>query len=606
MKNIFKKVITNMAVTMLTMIGFMLLFMCFLILISVVSDDERVEIRDHSVLVIDLAMNISDSPQDISAYEYLEDSMSGAVVKTIHLKALIDGIDRAADDERIASIYMHGSLTPYRYGSNFAALREVREALNRFKSSGKLVNAYLVDPELRDYYLASAADQVMLNPYGNIVLKGLAANFLYFGDAFKKYGIGVQASKVGKYKSAVEMFTQNKMSPEAREQTEALLELIWSELISGISLSRKIDSDKLFEISEQHVIMTAEEALEFGLVDEVGYIDEMLDKLSGQAGYDEELESFTQVGISDYIALDDEDVWGVVAQMGSDKIAVIYAEGDIVMGEGDRDQVGCDRLARELRRLRHDDTIKAVVMRVNSPGGSALASEVIEREVILMREAKPVVVSMGAYAASGGYWISSRADAIIAEPMSITGSIGVFGLYFNIQDIAKEYGVNFDSVKTSPYADIFSAMKPRNDQEMVMLQRLIDMIYDSFIERVAEGRKLTPEQVHEIAQGRVWSGVDALNVGLVDKLGGIQDAIGYAAELAGISDETAIVEIPRRRRPLEFLLEMFKDDAQKPPVSRMSPLAHKLNQLKRELPWLRCFTDNRGTYTRLPFNLLIE
>jgi protease-4 len=457
---------------------------------------------------------------------------------------------------------------------------------------------------MRDYYLLSTADTIIHNPFGLVTLNGLSAKLIYFGNAFQKYGIEVQTSRVGKYKSAVEIFTGDKMSAEDRYQTTELIESLWNNILTDIGDIRNIAPETLADISTDHGYCSSQEALELGLVDESAYFDEVRDKLIDIGEFDEDLESFRQISFTDYLAEGRQrtaEVLGIAGN-GQPKVAVVYAEGMIVNGEGDFDQVGGDRVSRELRKLRHNDEVKAIVLRINSPGGSPVASEVVLRELKLIKNEKPVVVSMGSLAASGGYWIAANADTIIAEATTITGSIGVFGIYPNFKEIANRTGITFDGVKTSKYADIFTIARPKTDDELDLLQEYTDFIYDAFIERVAEGRNLSVDEVKAIAEGRIWSGAEALEVGLVDKLGGLDDAIEHAVDIAGIKGEWQLIQVPEETDAAAFIEKFLGGTPKNEPLGTEGLFSQKLRQMQRELPWLKALNDPHGVYTLMPLN----
>ncbi len=579
----------------------------FLLLVAVGSffSEEKVLVEDGAALVLDLSFNIADAPQAISPFAFIEDALGDGRPPQLNLKKVVHTLDRAAVDERISSLFIKGRLVSENYGSSFSALREVGEAIGRFKASGKPVVAYVVNPSLRDYYLASRADTVLQNPFGLVVLKGLAAKSVFIGKALEKYGIGVQIARVGEFKSAVETFTSDRMSPESVLQMEALLESLWDSILQDIAENRQLDTEQLRDFSERIGIFSATKALESGLVDEIGYFDEALAKLTEIAGYDDEIESFTQVKFFDYAV----EVNGWLEGLGGlnqPKIAVIYAEGAIVNGEGDPRRAGGDRIARELRKARQDEGVKAIVLRVNSPGGSALAAEVIGREVVLAGAEKPVVVSMGGYAASGGYWISAGAETIFAEETTITGSIGVFALLPNIGEIADNHGVTFDGVKTSPYADILTLSRPKTPAELAKFQEMVDWIYAEFVNKVAEGRDLRPEEVEKIASGRVWTGIDALEVGLVDQIGGLDNAINEAAALAGLGENWRLVEMPEESEKNKFFRMIMEGGRKRKPLSSHDPLSGIMRLMREEWNALSAFNDPQGIYARLPLDLFLN
>ncbi len=585
------------------------LFVGFVLLLLVVAgsffSEEEVLVKDGSALVLDLSFNIADSPSVVSPFAWIEDALDDGRPPQLNLKKVVDTLDRAAGDERISSLFIKGQLISENYGSSFSALREVGEAIERFRDAGKPVVAYVVNPSLRDYYLASKADTVVQNPFGLVILKGLAANPVFIGNALKKYGIGVQVSRVGEFKSAVETFTSDRMSPESVLQMEVLLDSLWDSILLDIAENRQLDPEQLRHFSDTIGIFPASRALESGLVDEIGYFDEVLTKLTDISDYDDDIESFTQVRFFDYAA-EANDWLEAFGGLSQPKIAVVYAEGAIVDGEGDSQKVGGDRIARELRKARLDEEVKAIVLRVNSPGGSAQAAEVIEREVALAGAEKPVVVSMGGYAASGGYWISAGAETIFAEETTITGSIGVFGLLPNIKEIANDHGVTFDGVKTSPYADILTLSRPKTPSELAKFQDLAEWVYIEFIEKVAEGRNLAPEEVEKIAGGRVWTGIDALEVGLVDQIGGLDNAINEAAALAGLGDDWSLLEMPEESERNKLFRMIIEGGRKKEPLTSQDPITGIMRMMREEWTSLSAFNDPQGIYARLPLDLFLN
>ena len=603
MKNFILKVLQNLLAMFLAFMIFSGMLFFGLLLIGLFFAEKPAIVKEKSALVLDLSFNLADSPQQTSPFQAIQQSLDGSGMPQLNLKAVINTLDCAAEDSRIAGLFITGSFLSDNYGSNFASLREMRDAILRFKKSGKPVKAYMIDPSLRDYYVASTADELILNPFGMVMLKGLGGNLMFLGDAFEKYGIGVQATIVGEYKSALEVFTKNKMSPESREQTQAQLESIWTTILEGISNGREIEMATLRSMSADPAIFNAALALEYGLVDKLAYLDEVLEDLTGIASYDENKESFTQVAFADYVR--EGKTPAAFAINDKPKVAVVYAEGVIVNGEGGMDNVGGDSFARELRKLRKDNDIKAVVLRINSPGGSAVASEIIEREIRLIGSEKPVVVSMGGVAASGGYWIASNAETIFAEKSTITGSIGVFGLYPNIEELANEHGVTFDGVKTSPYADIFTISRPKTEEEMKILGSFAELIYDKFLERVGAGRSMERADVHKVARGRVWTGEQAREIGLVDKTGGLEDAIDEAAALAELGSDYDVVQVPEEADVAE-ILEKILSGGQGDPVSRTDPVSQVLSRIQEEMPLLKTLNDPKGVYARLPYSLQIQ
>jgi protease-4 len=554
-----------------------------------------VSLQDGSYLVFDLSTNITDSPPPFDFGPF-----GGNPNGQIQLRQVTRALRAATGDSRIAGILLKGSLDPRGYGSGLAAMREVRAAISAFRRSGKPVKAYLDYATTRDYYLASAANEIILDPYGIILLPGLATEPVFFGGAAEKYGVGVQVTRVGRYKSYVEQYTRQDMSPENRTQTQLLLDDLWSDLKSEIARSRGLTPGALQGAVDTEGIFRAEAARSAGLVDRIAYSDEVVDEIRALTGPGATKETFRQIPLSAYLRVAPSDG---EASAGPG-VAVVYAEGEIVEGEGEYGQVGGVAFARELRRLRSDDTIKAVVLRVNSPGGSVGASEQIQREIRLIRKTKPVIVSMGTYAASGGYWISAESDRIFAEPTTITGSVGVFGVQFDLQKLASSFGVTFDRVKTGKFADLVTISRPKTPEEMAIFQRMVDWIYDEFITRVADGRHLRRAYVEEIAQGRVWSGAQALRLGLVDEMGGLGPAIRYAARQAHLEPGYRVVEYPRKKDLAETIAELM---GKFPPEGmRASPAGiagQVAERIAGELDSLRAFNDPQGLYARLPIEL---
>ena len=600
---------------------------------------DPVKVADGSVLVIDLGQAFSDRPAETKAGSFLDDALAAGRGGAISLRAATIALKAAADDDRISGILLRGTISADGYASGFAALRELRSAIASFRRSKKPVHAYLVNPDTRDYYLASAASVVTIDPFGSLAMPGLASEQVFFTGMFEKYGIGMQVSRVGRFKAAVEPFTRTDMSPENRLQTESYLGDLWSEVKRGVAQSRGVDTTALQTIVDAQGIILPADAKAAKLVDRVAYFDDVLDDLqklasaAGAANGDKpsakdstraaemnallDRPALPQITLAAYAPI-------AVAKdrsfSASQTIAVVYAEGDIVDGEGGDGMIGGTALSRELRRVRNDGKVKAVVLRVNSPGGSAIASEQIQRELSLIAKKKPIVVSMGTVAASGGYWISTAATRVFAQPNTITGSIGVFSLVPNIKVLANRNGVTFDTVKTGRYADLFSIARPRTEAELAVLQRGTDAVYEAFITRVSTARKLTPDSVRAIAEGRVWSGEDAMRIGLVDSIGGLDAALKSAATLAKITGDYDVREYPRVKSATEKLTELL-DNKPAPVAAAISaatnPGASALlsgrgaasslaRDITHELDVLLRYNDPRGVYARLPFVLRIR
>ena len=575
------------------------------LVILMASQESGPLVKDKSVLVFDLALSVSDTGPNPSTSEALQELLSEDSPTSIQLRTLVQTIDQASKDDKIVALYLQGTNTPISTG--LANLKEIRQALQRFKDSGKTIIAYDIDWTVPEYYLASVANQVVINPLGYLDIKGLSSQVMFLTGALEKYGIGVQVIRVGKYKAAVEPFLLKKLSPENREQTQKLLGDLWGEWLRTIAPSRKVTPQQLQAFSNTEGILLADTALKGKLVDQVAYSDEVIadfKKMTGES--QDKSQQFRQISINSYSKIPEVADINNGNQNSKNKIAIVYAEGEIVDGSGTSSQIGSDRLAKELRKLRLDEKVKAVVLRVNSPGGSATASEVIGREVDLIRKQKPVIVSMGNFAASGGYWIAMGADQIFAQANTVTGSIGVFGLLFNIQDIASKNGITWDIVKTSKFADIQTNSRPKSPEELARLQKVVNLIYDRFISNVATHRKLSKNQVQEIAQGRVWSGAQAKQLGLVDEIGGLDAAIAAAAKKANLGEDWTLKEPAKPRTLEERILENLAGDNFTKIPTPVDPLTREFIRLQEELLMIKEMNDPKGIYTRLPFNLKIE
>ena len=566
------------------------------------SKDSGPQVKDKSVLVLDLSLNITDSKPIRSTSAAIQDVLSDDGGNAVTLRTVLDTIESAKKDPKIVGIYLEGSSESSRSG--FANLKEVRSALQRFRDAKKPIFAYQMDWNERDYYLGSVANTIAVNPYGSLEINGFSSQAMFFTGALEKYGLGVQVTRVGKYKSAVEPFLLTKMSPENRQQTQKLLGDMWGEYLTTVGPNRKVTVPQLQAVAEKGGILMADEALKSKLVDKVVYFDEIATELKKLTGTDSENKSFKQISLKNYARVA-ENKKSTLANK-KNQIAVLYAEGEIVDGEGGPTEVGGDRIAQEMRKIREDDDVKAVVLRVNSPGGSATAAEVIGREVMLTGKKKPVIVSMGNLAASGGYWISMGSNRIFAEPNTITGSIGVFGMLFNAEKLAANNGLTWDVVKTARFADTNTVSRPKNPQELANIQRIVDRIYDRFITKVADSRKLPKNKVQEIAQGRVWSGTAAKQLGLVDEIGGLEDAVAEAAKQAKLGDDWQLEEYPKRRSFEERILERLSGVRVLKPATKLDPLTAEVKKMQEELAVIKSMNDPQGIYVRLPFNLRID
>ena len=614
MKNFLTSMLGTLAGLMVFLVGGAVVLIGLLVALAAVGTSKKApSVEKGSYLVLDLSVNITDAPPQMDGAALIGALSGKEESKTWQLRRLTRAIQAAAKDDDIAGIFLLGQFSPDGYGTGFAALKEVRAALTDFRAASKKpILAYLDFATVREIYLASAADEVVVDPYGILLLPGLASQPMYLAGAFEKFGVGVQVTRVGKYKSAIEPFIRREMSPESREQSQKLLDDLWGDLRGTIAEGRGMTPDTLQKLVDTEGLIRADVAVKNGLANRLGYRDEILDELKARTGRKGSKEPFKQIKLAAYAeTLGDDRVRALALEEDAKqsgkkgRIAVVYAEGAIVDGEGEHGEVGGVSFARELRRLRQDNDIKAIVVRVNSPGGSATASEHIQRELRLAKQVKPVVISMGAYAASGGYWISAYSDRIFAEPTTITGSIGVFGVQFDIEKLAGNLGITFDRVKTGRFADAVTISRPKTPEELAILQGMVDWIYEEFVGKVAEARGLPRERVHAIAQGRVWSGAEALKLGLVDELGGLDAAVAHAASKAGLSADSTIQEYPRTKDLEEVILDAMK--GLRPAGARSSgAISQMIAQVTSEFKLLEQFNDPRGVYARLPLEIMLK
>ena len=590
MKAFLKQVVTAVAIAVFC--GAILV----LLLIGVVAglQAKAPSVKKGSILVFDMSVNITDAPAGFDAQQAIEGAVLGeSPAASVQLYPLLRALEKAATDDRIAGLFLHGSLTPVGYGSGYASLRELRGALEKFKRTGKPIHAYLVSPATKDYYLASTANSIVLNPQGIMMVNGLVAQTTYYAGALEKYGVGAQVVRVGKYKSFVEPYIRTNMSPESREQTKELLGTVWDEIVQAVERDRKLEPGQFQALVDKAEGFKPEDALARKLVDKLAYFDEELAALKKISGPSPTADTFPQIDLVSYAA-----VARKKEHKSANKIAVVYAEGPILDGAGGPGMVGGDSVARQIRELRHDKAVKAIVLRVNSPGGSATASDVIHRELALAKSNIPVVVSMGTVAASGGYWISAESSHIFAEPNTITGSIGILGMLPNVKELANRHGITWDSVKTGKYADVMRITRPKTPEEMALFQGLINDGYEKFLQLVAKGRNKTRDAVHEIAQGRVWSGRDAEKIGLIDEFGGLEKAIAYAAERAKLGTDWSVMELPKEKSFLEQISEIL--GGEKKPVARVDPVTRLLREVSEDLQTARALNDPAGVYALTP------
>lgn len=589
---------TLLALGAFVVTGFVLLFGGLALIASL--GEQPVDVEQGSYLVLNLdGVNLTDAPPlvDGGGLDWL---LQGDAPRPLSLRRATEALREAAADKRIRGVFITGMFSPDGYGTGFAALHELRAALVEFKTSGKPVKAYFDQAGTAELYVAAVAHELVVNPFGLVVMPGLASEPMFFAAAFEKWGVGVQVTRSGKYKGAVEPFIRQDLSPENREQTQVLLQDLWTVVIEDIAAARGVSVAAVQALVDAEGLITPESAQKAGLISAMGYRDEVLQILRDETGA-EDLEPFTQVAMVDYEKL----LKAKPAEDADGTVAVVYAEGEIVDGDGQEGEVGGATFARELRALRLDDTVAAVVLRVNSPGGSASASEEILREMQLLKGVKPVVVSMGSYAASGGYWISASADHIYTESATVTGSIGVFGVQFDVEKLGASVGLTWDRVQTGKLAGAMSSARPKTEAELAVFQRLVDHTYDEFLKRVAAGRGLSKDRVHAIAQGRVWSGAQAVKLGLADEIGGLGAAIAQAAKLAKIEGAPHLYEFPSTRPLGEALQELMRDGVH-PETSLRGPVGGLVRQVEAQMVALGRFNDPRGVYARLPLELVVR
>ncbi|KAF2082890.1 signal peptide peptidase SppA [Flavobacterium sharifuzzamanii] len=519
------KFLGNVIATVIGIFVFIMLFFFGVIFIGAIfGGDDTVSVKSDSVI----ELNLKEIKNDYAG-KYKDPWVTVfSDKKGIGLTDVINAIEAAKTDDNIKGI----SILNDESSLGLAQYKDLRNALESFKKSGKFVWAYANTYSQKEYYLNSVANTIYINPAGDLDFKGLSSEVMFFKDFQDKSGIHMEVIRHGKYKSAVEPFLDNKMSDANREQITALLNSIWSTVSADISKSRNIPLPKLNEIANGLLARTPEMAKQQHLVDIIAYEDVYHDAIRKALKVDKD-EDYNKISISDYTQ---NNVTTALANSASDQIAIIYAQGEIGSGEGDVNTIGEGSMRRSLQEARKNDDVKAIVLRIDSPGGSALTSDLIWREIEITKKVKPVVVSMGNYAASGGYYIACNANKIFAENNTITGSIGVFGMLPNFSPLANKLGINSEQVKTHENSANYSPFLPVDEKFKAFTLEGVEKIYNTFVTHVAEGRKMTFAQVDSIAQGRVWSGTEALKIGLVDKIGGLNDAIAEAARIAKVKN----------------------------------------------------------------------
>ena len=572
-----------------TLVAFGMLFFMFLIFISLANAEEGVIVKNNSILELETKYPINDYTGTTDA-----DPFAGLFENAQGLDEILNAIAVAQTDDRIKGISINSNFIL----AGISQTQAIRNALQEFKSNGKFIYAYGDIFLQKDYYLASVADSIFINPVGSLDFKGLAAEVLYYKSLQEKTGVKMEVIRHGKYKSAVEPYLENEMSNANRTQIKELLSSIWGSMVEDIALDRNLETADLNIIADTLGGRNPSYAQASGLVDGVIYQDEyeaLLKKASG-IGEDDNLK---YIGLLDYV----KEANKKQRFKGKDKIAIIYAQGEILYGEGGPNYIGQGLINRALARAREDDNVKAIVLRVNSPGGSALTSDIIWREVELTKKEKPVNVSMGDVAASGGYYIAAGADKIFAEPTTITGSIGVFGTIPNMSQLAKNIGINAEQVGTNKNSVDYSIFEPMSTSFRGVITESIETTYETFLSRVAAGRNISLAKADSLAQGRVWSGAEAMRLGLVDEIGGLDKAVAEAAAMAGISTY-GIRKYPKYKSNFE----LFMEDLSGAKV-RTKEFFIK-NELGGEvfdvLKEVKSAMEQKGIQARMPFTLHIK
>ena len=585
------KFLGNVFATIVGLFVFCMIFFFGIVLVAAVfgGGSEGVNVSRNSVIELDLSEVTNDyaGKFNYKDFDYFEARHDG-------LTDIINAISSAKTDDDIKGI----SILNNNSNLGVAQIHALRKALEDFKKSGKFIMAYGNYFTQKEYYLNSVANQIYINPIGEMEFKGLSSEVMFFKDFQEKYGIKMEVIRHGKYKSAVEPFLENKMSDANREQISMLLNSIWNNVMADISISRNISASKLNEMANTLAARTPEMAKANGLVDKIAYEDIYHDDLRKMLKVDKD-EKYNKIPIVDYA----ENVATTSKLSGSKKIAVIYAQGEITSGEGGVDEIGEGSMRRSLQEARKDKNIKAIVLRIDSPGGNALTSDLIWREIEITKKVKPVVVSMGNLAASGGYYIACNATRIFAENNTITGSIGVFGILPNFNQLTSKMGIHTEQVSTHGNSADYSLFVPMNEKYRGFAQEGVEKIYNTFVNRVAAGRKMSFQQVDAIAQGRVWSGSEAIKIGLVDQIGGMDTALKYAADLVKIKDYKT-QSFPTYEKNFQDFLGSIGIPFVK---SKESLLREEIGEENyKVIEQIRKVQSRRGIQASLPFEINIE
>lgn len=578
-----------LAVILGIFISLFIMFAVFAIAVSVLSSsfssEDIVEVKNNSILTLELEEDIKDfAPKSDDPFASLLDFKD----EKIGLNEMINAIENAKSDDRIKGI----SIEALEISGGISQMQSLRNKLLEFKETGKFIYAFADMYTQKNYYLSSVADSLFVNPVGGIDFKGLSAEMYYFKDFQDKYGIKMEVIRHGKYKSAVEPFLSNTMSEENKEQTASFLHSIWNEVIKDIGFSKNKSNEELNKIADSLMARNPELAVANGMVHGAVYKDQYRNKLKERVGV-KDADDMNYLSLTDYISSGN----GRIKSSAKDKIAVIYAQGEIIYGEGDEGTIGQELIITSLKKARKNPHVKAIVLRVNSPGGSGLASDIMWRELELTSKDLPLVVSMGDMAASGGYYIACNADKIYAEPTTITGSIGVFGMLPNLSEFAGRIGINAEQVGTNHQATGYSLFEPISSKFYNNVQMDIEDFYNTFVQKVADGRKMTFAQVDSIAQGRVWTGVQAKEIGLVDELGSLEDAIAAAADLADLT-EYQVRNYPDYDQSLKNMFGGSSFIRSKKDAALKSELGQENYQMYKNLKQV---TEWQGIQARIPF-----
>ncbi|HSV88628.1 MAG TPA: signal peptide peptidase SppA [Bacteroidales bacterium] len=588
MKQFFKFMLASMVGVFLAFVVLFFVLLGMLASVAALAKREEVVIESNTVLHLKLNQQIADRSTENPFEDFGFGGLQG--ISTFGLNDILKNIRKAQNDPNIAGIFL--DLNTVQAG--WATLGEIKAALDTFSTSGKFVVAYSETLTQKAFYLAASAEQIFLNPAGMIDFRGLNTQLVFFKNMLDNLGIEPQVIRHGKFKSAAEPFFLERMSPENREQISSYVNSIWGEILGDISEDKELTVEHLNQVADGFFTRNAALALEWQMIDSIKHRDEVYVELSRRLGI-ENPEDIEFVTLQRYSRVAEP----TRIPRSRNKIAVVYGSGAIISGRGSDQQMGSDPIAAAIREARLDTAVKAIVFRVNSPGGSALASEVIHREVKLASKVKPVIVSMGDVAASGGYYVATHATKIIANPTTITGSIGVFGLIPNMQNFFnRELGITFDNVKTNRYSDLITINRPLTASEKRLIQDQVESVYDTFVGHVADGREMRVSLVDSLGQGRVYSGVEAKQLGLVDKLGGLNIAIQQAAEEANLAD-FRIVELPARRDFFTMLTEGFA-------TMQETALRNKLGSAYHYYRQVRNVSEISGILTRMPFDVIID